>query len=136
MSRSMAQAQQNGCLALSLSVLALKIALWPNSCSVRTQIFVPVLLYLPQVFFKTIETQQSKTQFSKLSQDDKARVESILYLIDKFGVGDEFVHILSMTIDGLPKPSLFKQCRAGLNKNFVITSTPGKAPGVQHSFKQ
>ena len=83
-----------------------------------------------------ISQPSPQTQFSKLSEDDKARVESILYLIDKFGVGDEFVHELSMTVDGLPKSYLFKQCRTELNKNCIIKSTPGKAPGAQHSFRQ
>lgn len=77
-----------------------------------------------------------QTQFSKLNEDNKARVESILYLLDKFGVGDELLHELSMTIDGLPKSYLIKQCRSELNKNCIITSTPGKAPGAQHHFKQ
>ena len=77
-----------------------------------------------------------KHKYSKLSEDDKAKVESILYLIDKFGVGDEFVHELSMTTDGFPKSYLFKQSRTELNKSCIINSTPGKAPGAQHSFRQ
>ena len=83
-----------------------------------------------------ISPPSPQTQYSKLSEDDKAKVESILYLIDKFGVGDEFVHELSMTIDGFPKSYLFKQSRTELNKSCIINSTPGKAPGAQHSFRQ
>ena len=79
---------------------------------------------------------QKETQYSKLSDDDKARVESILYLIDKFGVGDEFIHELTMTVEGLPKSYLFKQCRNELNESCIIKSTPGKAPGAQHSFSK
>ena len=79
---------------------------------------------------------QSETQYSKLSDDDKAKVESILYLIDKFGVGDEFMHELSMVVDGMPKSYLFKQCRKDLNMGCIITSTPGRAPGAQYSLKQ
>ena len=75
-------------------------------------------------------------QYSKLSDDDEAKVESILYLIDKFGVGDEFMHELSMVVDGLPKSYLFKQCQKDLNMGCIITSTPGRAPGAQYSFKQ
>ena len=75
-------------------------------------------------------------QYSKLSDDDKAKVEGILYLIDKFGVGDEFMYELSMVVDGLPKSYLFKQCRTDLNMGCIITSTPGRAPGAQYSFKQ
>ena len=85
---------------------------------------------------KSISQPSPQAQFSKLSEDDKVRVESILYLIDIFGVGDEFVHELSMTVYGLPKFYLFKQCRTELNKNCIIKSTPGKAPGAQHSFRQ
>ena len=77
-----------------------------------------------------------ETQYSKLSDDDKAKVESILYLIDKFGVGDEFMHKLSMVVDGLPKSYLFKECQTNLNMGCIITATPGRDPGAQYSFKQ
>ena len=40
---------------------------------------------------------QNVTQWDNLSNDDKVTVESILYLMKKFGVGDEFVHELSMS---------------------------------------
>lgn len=63
-------------------------------------------------------------------------VENILYLIDKFGVGDEFIHELSMVVDGMPKSYLIKQCRMDLNSGCIIKSTPGKAPGTQYSFKE
>ena len=78
----------------------------------------------------------NETQYAKLSEDDKAKVESILYLIDKFGVGDEFIHEMSMTVDGMPKSYLIKQCRKDLNSGCFIKSTPGKAPGAQYSFKE
>ena len=78
----------------------------------------------------------NETQYAKLSEDDKAKVESILYLIDKFGVGDEFIHEMSMTVDGIPKSYLIKQCRKDLNSGCFIKSTPGKAPGAQYSFKE
>ena len=71
----------------------------------------------------------------RLSDDEKAKVEGMLYLIDKFGLGDEFLHELSMVFDGLPKSYLFKQCRKELNAGCIIKSTPGKAPGAQYSFK-
>jgi len=79
---------------------------------------------------------QSETQYAKLSEDDKAKVENILYLIDKFGVGDEFIHEMSMVVDGMPKSYLIKQCRKDLNSGCIIKSTPGKAPGAQYSFKE
>ncbi|KAJ7365765.1 hypothetical protein OS493_002482 [Desmophyllum pertusum] len=57
--------------------------------------------------------------------------------MDKFGVGDEFVHELSMAVEDFPiKSYLIKQCRSELNKQVQITTTPGLAPGAQHSFKE
>ena len=79
---------------------------------------------------------QNATQYDKLSNDDKVTVESILYLMDKFGVGDEFVHELSMSVAEFPiKSYLIKQRRAQLNSQVKITTTPGLAPGAQYSFK-
>ena len=40
-----------------------------------------------------------KSKYEKLHPDDKNTVESILFLMDKFGVGDEFIHELSMAVD-------------------------------------
>lgn len=79
---------------------------------------------------------QGGTQYAKLSEGGKAKVENILYLIDKFGVGDEFIHELSMVVDGMPKSYLVKQCRMDLNSVCIIRSTSGKAPGASYLFKE
>ena len=62
-------------------------------------------------------------------------METILYLMDTFGVSDEFVHELSMVIDEIPRSFLIKQCRNDLNTICHIIPTPGHALGAQHSFK-
>lgn len=108
-----------------------------TASSLLPQILYIIAVYLtvhPQTIY--ISQPSPQTQFSKLSKDNKVRVESILYLIDNFGVGNEFVHELSMTIEGLPKSYLFEQCRTELNKNCIIKSTTGKALGAQHSCRQ
>ena len=107
-----------------------------SSCSCATSIPLPTSIDGLQSQFTDQASNQKETQYSRLSKDDKARVESILYLIDKFGVGDEFIHELTMTVEGLPKSYLFKQCRNALNESCYIKSTPGKAPGAQHSFSK
>ena len=57
--------------------------------------------------------------------------------MDKFGVGDEFIHELSMAVDDFPvKSYLIKQCQSDLNKEVKISTTPGLAPGAQYSFKE
>ena len=56
--------------------------------------------------------------------------------MDKFGVGDEFVHELSVSVPEFPiKSHLIKKRRAQLNEQVKITTTPGLTPGAQYSFK-
>ena len=81
------------------------------------------------------ETGKNK-QYETLSEADKEKVESVLYLMDKFSVGDAFIHELSMAVDGIPKSYLIRQCRNKLNSACSIMSTPGDAPGAQVSFKE
>ena len=104
---------------------------WYTSSSNTTSTLLPDEQSQPAVHTSC----QGEKQYVKLSEDDKSRVEGILHLIDKFGVGDEFIHQLSMVV-GMPKPYLFKQCQKELNKDCIISTTPGKAPGAQYSFKQ
>jgi hypothetical protein len=71
-----------------------------------------------------------------LSEDDKCKVETLLFLMDKFSVGDAFLHEVSMAIDGMPKSYLVKQCRDKLNSTCKIKPTPGSEPDAQISFKE
>ena len=72
--------------------------------------------------------------FESLSSHDQAKVEQVLFLFDKFCVGDSFYHELTMIIDGLPKSYLIKQRRGQLNNISNVVPTPGKADGAQISF--
>ncbi|CAB3985615.1 Hypothetical predicted protein [Paramuricea clavata] len=60
--------------------------------------------------------------FDSLSSQDQKTIEQVLFLLDKFCIGDSFYHELTMIIDGLPKSYLVKQ------------TTPGNADGAQISF--
>ena len=61
-------------------------------------------------FSAQARSDQNVTQYDKLSNDDKVTVESILYLMDKFGVDDEFVRELSVSVAEFPiKSYLIKQ---------------------------
>ena len=74
-------------------------------------------------------------QYDSLSDSDKAKVESVLFLMDKFAVGDSFVHELTMLSKGMPRSYLIKQCRDKLNSTCAVKPTPGPEPGAQISFK-
>ena len=84
-----------------------------------------------------VERHPHNQDKKKLHPNDKNTVESILFLMDKFGVGDEFIHELSMAVVDFPvKSYLIKQCRSDLNKQVNISTTPGLAPGARYSFKE
>jgi hypothetical protein len=73
--------------------------------------------------------------FDALSDDEKSKVEKILFLLDIFCVGDYFYHELTMMCGDLPRSYLVKQKRDQLNKLCHITSNPGEEEGAQVSFK-
>lgn len=83
----------------------------------------------------TASTEASATTgFEALSDDEKAKIERVLFLLDKFCVGDLFYHELTMVLDGLPKSYLVKQRRDQLNSICHITCTPGSTEGAQMVF--
>ena len=62
----------------------------------------------------------------------------VLFLFDKFCVGDCFYHQFSMipVCNSLPKSYLIKQRRAQLNNICHVTPTPGKLQGAQLCFTE
>ena len=72
--------------------------------------------------------------FDSLSEEEKSKVEKVLFLLDKFCVGDNFYHELIMVVDGLLKSYLVKQRRGQLNDICHITSTPSETERAQTSF--
>ena len=73
------------------------------------------------------------SKYNNLDEDTKTKIEQILFLLDEFCVGDAFYHELSMTIDGLPRSYLVKQCRDDLNKMCCIDPLQGKYTGAKVS---
>ncbi|XP_048584929.1 uncharacterized protein LOC116603099 [Nematostella vectensis] len=82
------------------------------------------------------KTTGQNAQYLSLNEKDKATVESVLFLMDKFGVGDDFIQKVSRIVDGFPRGYIIKQCRSELNKQCNIRPTPGQVPGAQFSFKE
>lgn len=73
--------------------------------------------------------------YKDLTEDDQQKVKNVLFVLDKFCIGNEAYHELSM-IDGneLPRSYLIKQCKDELNKLCHISRTPGSAQGAQLDF--
>ena len=81
-----------------------------------------------------LELEKNTSQGCSLSDEDKTKIEQVLFLLDKFCVGDSFYHELKMNVSGLPKSYLVKQRRDQLNEICHIDPTPGSAEGAQMSF--
>ncbi|CAB4018208.1 Hypothetical predicted protein, partial [Paramuricea clavata] len=74
--------------------------------------------------------------YEQLNTNENTKVEILLFLVDKFGVSDKFVHEISMVFQDLPRSYVVKECRLKINSNCVISPTPGSYPGAQVSFKE
>ena len=81
------------------------------------------------------QPQLKTKQYDGLSENCKKNVEAILFLMDKFSVGDAFIHEMSMIVDRMPRSYLIKQYRDKLNSTCAVKPTPGPEPGAQVSFR-
>lgn len=81
--------------------------------------------------------QNEQNQGTALLTRMKKKIEEILFLLDKFCVGDSFYHELSMLHQGLPRSYLIKQCRDHLNAICHIDRLPGSSQGAKvHSIRE
>ena len=67
----------------------------------------------------------AKVGSSNNDNDSDVKIKQILYLLDKFGVGDEFYHELSMIDLTLPRSYQVKKKRTSLNSSMDIQYIPG-----------
>ena len=81
-------------------------------------------------------TSNQSDKYSTLSEEERKKVEEVQFLMDRFGVSDQFYHHLTMVFNELPRSYLVKQCKHNLNEMSHLTVTPRKSPGVQTSFKE
>ena len=77
------------------------------------------------------QQENTVTGLDSLLKEEKEKLDQILFLLDKFFVGDLFYHELSMINDDLLKSYLIKEWH---DMNHII-STPGRAEGAEVSFK-
>jgi hypothetical protein len=82
------------------------------------------------------ECENKKSIFSELSEEDQDKIRGVLFIMDRFCVSDAAYHEFSMSVHGMERSYLVRQCRSDLNKLIHITRTPGNQPGVQMSFKE
>lgn len=83
-------------------------------------------------YSQSTETLKRKA-YECLSDEDKDKVKQILYITDKFCIGEAAYREFTMQPGGeqLPRSYLIKQCKNDLNQLCHISRTPGKAEGAQ-----
>ena len=96
---------------------------------------------LPNSSNSICQFAEGDDRYSSLSEDQKRKAEQILFLLDKFCVGDSFYHVISMITDSLPRSYLVKQCREQSNKKCHIEALDGnfeggKVSSVETVFKE
>ncbi len=77
----------------------------------------------------------SKKSYDALSEEDKDKVKSVVYTMDKFGISDEAYHELTLTFQGMTRSYIIKQCRSYMDGFCHIEKTPGTNPGAQLDFE-
>lgn len=79
----------------------------------------------------TLDRNTSERGFDKLTSEEKSKIEKVLFLLDKFCVGDRFYHEFTYVCDGLPKSHLVQQCRTKLNDICHLDALPGSHSGAR-----
>ena len=87
---------------------------------------------------REVKIQLSKTAGSSVESDrtqDSNKMKEILYLLDKFGVGDQYYHEMSMLDSSLPRSYKVKGLRTTLNESMDIKHISG-FEGARRPFKE
>ena len=68
--------------------------------------------------------------------DDEDQLLSVLYLLDRFAVSDQFYHEISMTNKSLPRSYLIKRARERINSEISIMRLPKPFFGCYRSLTE
>ena len=88
----------------------------------------------------TIEYQkeaQAKKSYNDLNDEEKAKVQQVLFIADKFCISESAYHEMTMCASGelLPRSYLVKQCKTHLNSLCQIHRIAGGAEGAALDFE-
>ena len=81
--------------------------------------------------------EQGPKSFKELPKEDQDKIKEIVYLTDKFCIGEAAYHELTLACGGesLPRSYLLRQSKNQLNELIHIRRTPGTAEGAQLDFE-
>ena len=80
-------------------------------------------------------SEKGLKSYKDLPDEDQQDIQQVLYIMDKFCIGEAAYHELTCCPGGeLPRSYLVKQCKEDLNKLCSIERTPGKANRAAFNF--
>lgn len=85
----------------------------------------------------SIGLEKETKSFNELPNQEQQEIQQVLYVMDKFCIGEAAYHKLTCCPGGeeLPRSYLIKQCKENLNKLSSIERTPGEANGAAFDFQ-
>ena len=86
--------------------------------------------------FLSIGSEEGLKSYKELPDEDQQDIQQVLFVMDKFCIGEAAYHELTCCPGGeqLPRSYLVKQCKENLNKLCSIERTPGEANGAAFNF--
>ena len=81
-------------------------------------------------------SKKGSRSYKDLPEKEKQDIQQVLFIMDKFCIGEAAYHELTCCAGGqeLPRSYLVKQCKEDLNKLCSIERTPGEAIGAAFNF--
>ena len=92
-----------------------------------------ILHYNTFLVFTTIE--KANSSYERLDEEEKEKVRTILYIMDRFSISFEGYHELSQVDKSLPRTHLLESCTKAMDEKWDIKQTPGTAQGAELPFK-
>ena len=73
--------------------------------------------------------------YKRLEEEEKQKVRTLLYIMDRFSISIQGYHELSHVETSLPRTLLIETCPKQMDSQWEIKRTPGSAPGAELPLK-
>ena len=73
--------------------------------------------------------------YKRLEEEEKQKVRTLLYIMDRFSISLQGYHELSQVENSLPRTHLIETCAKQMDSQWEIKRTPGVAPGAELPLK-
>ena len=73
--------------------------------------------------------------YKRLEEEEKQKVRTLLYIMDRFSISLQGYHELSHVETSLPRTLLIETCPKQMDSQWEIKRTPGSAPGAELPLK-